>query len=62
VRSAIAGKPVLTIFGAIPTSLSLGVAVAEGEDSLQFDSFIQRADKALYQAKTAGRNCVVLAD
>ncbi|WON75133.1 diguanylate cyclase [Nitrosospira sp. Is2] len=61
VRLVIAGKPVLTNFGPIPSSLSLGVAGAEGETSLQFDNFIEHADKALYQAKNSGRNRVVLA-
>lgn len=62
VRSAIAGQPVATNFGAIPASLSLGVAVADGETSLHFDDLIQLADSALYQAKDNGRNCVVSAN
>lgn len=41
-------------------TISLGVAyVAPGES---FDSALKRADLALYQAKTAGRNCTVMAD
>jgi diguanylate cyclase (GGDEF)-like protein len=60
VRLAIAGKPVLTISGPIPSSMSLGVAEAEREDCSQFDTFIQRADKALYQAKNRGRDRAVL--
>ena len=62
VRSAIADQPVATNFGAIPTSLSLGVAVADGETSLHFDDLIQLADSALYQAKDNGRNRVVSAN
>ncbi len=62
VRSAIANQPVTTNFGEISTSLSLGVAVANGETSLQFDDLIQLADSALYQAKDNGRNCVVSAN
>lgn len=61
VRSAIADQPVTTSFGAIPASLSLGVAVADGETSLHFDELIQLADSALYQAKDNGRNCVKFA-
>ena len=39
--------------------MSVGVAkLAEGEDG---DAFMLRTDKALYEAKHAGRNCVVVA-
>jgi PleD family two-component response regulator len=39
--------------------VSVGVAqLAEGEDS---DAFMLRIDNALYEAKHAGRNCVVVA-
>ena len=64
VRSAIADQPVMTKYGAIPASLSLGVAVAvaDGDTSLHFNDLIQRADSAMYQAKENGRNSVVFAD
>jgi two-component system, cell cycle response regulator len=40
-------------------TVSVGVAkLAEGEDG---DAFMLRTDKALYEAKHAGRNCVVVA-
>ncbi len=60
-RSAIADQPVTTNFGAIPISLSLGVAMADKGTSFHFDDLIQLADSALYQAKDNGRNCVKFA-
>lgn len=41
-------------------TISSGVAVYKFGETI--DNFIERADKALYKAKQAGRNCVVLAD
>jgi diguanylate cyclase (GGDEF)-like protein len=39
-------------------TISLGVAVAPGQEELTPDALIQRADEKLYEAKRAGRNCV----
>lgn len=41
-------------------TISQGIAEYRGE--LQLDAFIVRADRALYQAKTSGRNRIVVAD
>jgi two-component system cell cycle response regulator len=59
-RSSIASLEVADASGkSIPTTASFGIAVLEaGEHS---DSLIDRADRAMYAAKTAGRNCVRLA-
>lgn len=45
---------------AIPLTASFGVAVYRGTGSLQ--TLIDAADKAMYRAKEAGKNCVVVAE
>jgi len=42
----------------IPVTASLGVAILDSNE--HSDSIIDRADRAMYAAKTAGRNCVRL--
>jgi len=57
-RQAVSVQP-LRIFGApVPVTISLGVtlALASGDDTVE--TLIARADKALYDAKHAGRDCV----
>jgi diguanylate cyclase (GGDEF)-like protein len=46
--------------GGMPVTASLGVAAAQGS-AVQFDELFRRADGALYEAKRAGRNRVVVA-
>ncbi|MFZ6726861.1 sensor domain-containing diguanylate cyclase [Undibacterium sp. MH2W] len=52
----------MTLFEAnaepLNVTVSIGVAVIEDHD-LTLENVIERADKALYKAKTSGRNCVV---
>ncbi len=40
-------------------TLSVGIAVSEGKDGESYQSVLERADQALYQAKEGGRNRVV---
>ncbi|MGQ9724109.1 MAG: diguanylate cyclase [Tepidimonas sp.] len=41
-----------------PVTVSIGIAVIEPAAAETLEHAFERADKALYQAKTAGRNCV----
>lgn len=55
IRRNLALSPAATVNGAIPATVSIGIAVmAAGHADL--DTLISRADKALYSAKAAGRN------
>ncbi|MEO9654059.1 diguanylate cyclase [Marinomonas sp.] len=44
----------------ITFTVSLGVAYAKPDDEYSVDALLIKSDKALYKAKEAGRNCVVL--
>ena len=43
-------------------NVTVSIGVATGADAEIFDSLLARADRALYQSKTAGRNRVTIAD
>jgi diguanylate cyclase (GGDEF)-like protein/PAS domain S-box-containing protein len=60
IRAAISARPVETERGPVTVTISAGVAVLLPEDD-GVGPVIQRADRALYAAKTAGRNRVVSA-
>jgi two-component system cell cycle response regulator len=47
--------------GQIDVSVSIGCAAASGEDEKP-ENLLRRSDDALYRAKRAGRNCVVVAE
>ena len=59
-RRAIAGHEFYSGGKRLNITVSIGVAVASENDS--FQSVFKRADKALYEAKDAGRNCVMSED
>lgn len=59
-RHAIGDRPLALEPGPHPTTISAGVAVLEPRD-LSFSDLLRRADRALYAAKEAGRNRVMLA-
>ena len=55
--SHIKERPVLTVQGAIPCTVSVGVAQMGVKDAT-IDDLLHRADEAMYRAKTTGRNRV----
>jgi diguanylate cyclase (GGDEF)-like protein len=59
VRQRLERTPIQAPDGAFHLTASIGVASLGGEDDT-LDSLIHRADQALYRAKHAGRNQVVL--
>jgi diguanylate cyclase (GGDEF)-like protein len=63
-RNAIAAEPITVGGTRIAVSVSVGGAVGEalpGCDATLLEDLVARADEALYQAKTAGRNRVSMA-
>lgn len=58
IRDAVAGTPMLTSTGPLAVTVSLGSAARNGED---VEMLIERADRALYAAKAAGRDQVATA-
>jgi diguanylate cyclase (GGDEF)-like protein len=58
IRNAICGTPVAFEGQTLASSVSIGVACFP-DDGRTLDSLAARADRALYQAKQRGRNCVV---
>jgi diguanylate cyclase (GGDEF)-like protein/PAS domain S-box-containing protein len=54
---AAASQPITTPSGPVSTTLSIGVTLAEADEST--DALVARADAAMYRAKQSGRNRVV---
>jgi two-component system cell cycle response regulator len=44
----------------LPVTVSIGIAIGQPDENVTVDAIIARADRALYEAKKAGRNCVML--
>lgn len=60
IRAQIEAMAVPTPSGPIRTTISAGIAYSSGSETIQ--SLLVRADKALYEAKYAGRNRVKISD
>ena len=60
IRQRIAASRIQCESGAVQVTISVGVTTLS-QDILTLDAFLNRADQALYHAKSAGKNCVVIA-
>jgi diguanylate cyclase (GGDEF)-like protein len=59
-RAAVAAQPFATAMGAVPVTFSAGVAQHRPDESNA--ALIDRADEALYRAKSAGRDRIETSD
>jgi diguanylate cyclase (GGDEF)-like protein len=59
-RRSVAERPVPTAHGPLAVTCSVGVAAYDGK--MPLEDLIHEADKALYNAKRQGRNCVCAAN
>jgi GGDEF domain-containing protein len=60
-RAAICAKPTMTATTPVRVSISIGLALSLDFPNSSVAVGLHEADKALYPAKNAGRNCVRLA-
>ena len=60
-REAVANHSVLTEKEELSVTISIGVVMMQGESEGDIDALLKTADRALYQAKEQGRNCVIMA-
>jgi diguanylate cyclase (GGDEF)-like protein len=58
-RAAFADEPMGIGEASLPITVSIGVAVLDAQDQV-YSHLLRRADRAMYAAKTAGRNKVML--
>jgi diguanylate cyclase (GGDEF)-like protein len=61
VHSAICSAPVRIPGGQVSLTCSFGVSVLLSDQSLSVEQFLDRADRALYEAKRKGRNRIAYA-
>jgi diguanylate cyclase (GGDEF)-like protein len=61
IRTQLENIPFSCVEGEFHCTASFGVAGASGKDPFCFDQLLARADKALYEAKHRGRNCIMFA-
>lgn len=57
-RELVAGQPVMCEGVPVTVTISAGIAAVDAGDSIDLDTLIKRADRALYAAKANGRNRV----
>lgn len=57
IRKVISHTPVSTAKGPLPITMSLGVFASLGESTSSTEDVLGEVDRALYEAKAAGRNC-----
>jgi two-component system, cell cycle response regulator len=62
IRNAIAQRPVQTVAGPVPVTVSLGLLLSHQWGVRTVEELLHETDTALYAAKAAGRNCVRLAN
>jgi diguanylate cyclase (GGDEF)-like protein len=62
IRQVIEEHPFALAAGELPKSLTISVGVASSSAEPSADSLIQKADVALYRAKEAGKNRVVISE
>jgi diguanylate cyclase (GGDEF)-like protein len=58
IRRAITDTPIPTRDGALSVSVSVGCTIRQARDPTAVEALLERADKALMESKTAGRNQV----
>jgi diguanylate cyclase (GGDEF)-like protein len=58
IRAAMTREPMMTQRGIVSVTVSLGVGVTPKDRILASTAIMEQVDKALYDAKHAGRNCV----
>jgi len=61
VRNAVCRSPIITSRGPMSVTVSVGVIASRGRDLQTVEELLCDADRALYSAKAAGRNCCRLA-